>query len=51
MSVKVHYKGGFTKQKVLNKRLKAVEAMADAKKRQKFVLNYIKYMGCCQLCF
>ena len=31
---KVHYKGRFLKQKVLNKRLKAVAAMAGAKIRQ-----------------
>ena len=35
MSDKVHYKGRFIKQKVLNKRLKAVAAMAEAEKRQK----------------
>ena len=35
MSDKVHYKGRFIKQNVLNKRLKAVAAMAEAKKRQK----------------
>ena len=34
MSDKVHYKGRFIKQKVLNKRLTAVAAMAEAKKRQ-----------------
>ena len=34
MSDKVHYKVRFIKQKVLNKRLKAVAAMAKAKKRQ-----------------
>ena len=39
MSDKVHYKGRFIKQKVLNKRLKAVAAMAEAKKCQKSVLN------------
>ena len=33
MSDKVHYKGRFIKQKVLNK--KAVAAMAEEKKRQK----------------
>ena len=42
MSDKVHYKGRFIKQKVLNKRLKAVAAMAEAKKRQKSVLNCVK---------
>ena len=35
MSDKVHYKRRFIKQKVLNKRLKAVAAMAETKKRQK----------------
>ena len=35
MSDKVHYKGKFIKQKVLNKRLKAVAAMAEAKKTPK----------------
>ena len=30
MSDKVHYKGKFIKQKVLNKRLKAVAAIAEA---------------------
>ena len=39
MSDKVHYKGGFIKQKVLNKWLKAVAAMAEVKKRQQIVLN------------
>ena len=39
MSDKVHYKGRFIKQKVLNKRLKAVVAMAEAKKRQKKCTN------------
>ena len=34
MSDKVYYKGRFIKQKVLNKRLKAVAATAEAKKRQ-----------------
>ena len=42
MSDKVHYKGRFIKQKVLNKRLKTVAAMAEAKKRQKSVLNWVK---------
>ena len=42
MSDKVHYKGRFIKQKVLDKRLKAVAAMADAKTRQKSVLNWVK---------
>ena len=35
MSDNVHYKGRFIKQKVLNKRLKAVAAMAEAKKTSK----------------
>ena len=35
MSDKVHYNGRFIKQKVLNKRLEAVAAMAEAKKRRK----------------
>jgi hypothetical protein len=35
MSDKVYYKGKFIKQKTLNKRLKAVAAMAEAKKRKK----------------
>ena len=35
MSNKVHYKGRFIKQNDLNKRLKAVAAMAEAKKRKK----------------
>ena len=51
MSDKVHYKGRFINQKVLNKRLKAVAAKAEAKKRQKSVFNWIKYMHCCQLVF
>ena len=42
MSDKVHYKGRFIKQEVLNKRLKAVAGMAEAKKRQKSVLNWVK---------
>ena len=37
MSDKVHYKGRFIKQKVLNRQLKAVAAMAEAKKREKKV--------------
>ena len=41
MSDKVHYKGRFTKQKVLNKRLKAVAAMAEAKKRQKKCIKLV----------
>ena len=40
MSDKVHNKGRFIKQKVLNKRLKAVVAMAEAKKRQKTWVNF-----------
>ena len=51
MSYKVYCKGRFIKQKVLNKRLKAVAAMAEAKKRQKRVLNWVKYMRCCPLVF
>ena len=39
MSDKVHYNGRFIKRKFLNKRLKAVGAMAEAKKHQKSVLN------------
>ena len=35
ISDKVHYKGRFIKQKILNKRLKAVAAMAEAKKSPK----------------
>ena len=35
MSDRIHYKGRFIKQKVLNKRLKAVTTMAEPKKRQK----------------
>ena len=35
MSDKVHYKGRFIKQKALNKRLEAVVAMTEVKKRQK----------------
>ena len=42
MSDKVHYLGRFIKQKVINKRLKAVAAMAEAKKQQKSVLNWVK---------
>ena len=42
MSDKVQYKGRFMKQKVLNKRLKAVAAMAEAKKRKKSLLNLVK---------
>ena len=42
MSDKVHYKGRFIEQKCLNKRLKAVPAMAEAKKRQKSVLSWAK---------
>ena len=42
MSDKVHYKGRFIIQKVLNKRLKAVAAMAEAKKRKK---NCTKNIG------
>ena len=44
MSDIVHYKGVFIKQKVLNKRLKAVATMAEAEKRQKSVLNWVKCM-------
>ena len=51
MSDKVHYKGRFIKQKVLIKRLKAIAAMAEAKKRPKRVLNWANYMRCCQLVF
>ena len=51
MSDKVHYKGRFIKQKVLNKRSKAVAAMAEAKKRHKSALNWVKLMHCCQLVF
>ena len=42
MSDKAHYKRRFIKQKVHNKRLEAVAAMAEAKKRQKSVLNWVK---------
>ena len=42
MTDKVHYKGRFIKERVLNKRLKAFAAMAEAKKRQKSVLNWVK---------
>ena len=42
MSDKVKYKGLFIKQKVLDKRLKAVAAMAKAKKLQKSVLNWVE---------
>ena len=42
MSDKVHYKGRFIKQKVFNKRLKAVAAMAEAKKCQKSILKWVK---------
>ena len=42
MSDKLHYKKRFIKQNVLNKRLKGVAAMTEAKKRQKSVLNWAK---------
>ena len=42
MSDKVLYKGRFLDQKVHNKRLKAVATMAEVKKCQKSVLNWVK---------
>ena len=42
MSDKAYYKGRFTKQKVLNKQSKAVAAMAEERKRQTRVLNWVK---------
>ena len=42
MSDKVHYKERFIKQKVLNKRLNAFAAIAEATKRQKRVLIWVK---------